>query len=137
MIYRVVFSDGTQCHTGYKPLALVWAKRAGSKLTEVDMSQKQILMVTAGGDMELRPLYATTPEEMQLDAMKSSVAVAWGWLHHVTTDDARVKTARKELVKWLTKEMKRYGIDKAKSEGAQINIEEIESAMLRSGLFDD
>lgn len=36
MIYRVEFADGSICHTGYRPLALVWVKRKGAKMTEID-----------------------------------------------------------------------------------------------------
>ena len=67
---------------------------------------------------------------MELDALKSSAAIAWGWLWHVTTADDRVKTARHLLGQMLDKDLKRYGIQTAKAEGAQVNVQEIEAAML-------
>ena len=76
------------------------------------------------------------PEGMELDALKTSAAIAWGWLWHVTTEDDRVKTARHLLGQFLNRDMKRYGIQTAKDEGAQVNVQEIESAMLR-GEFGD
>ena len=36
-IYRVTYADGTQCHTGYRALAEVWAKRTGAVLTEINL----------------------------------------------------------------------------------------------------
>lgn len=130
MIYRVDFADGTCCHTGYRPLALVWAKRKGSKMTEIEMATQE----------ETRSFEtvrsATSPEGMELDALKSSASIAWGWLWHVTTEDDRVKTARHLLGQFLSRDMKRYGIQTAKDEGAQVNVQEIEAAMLR-GEFGD
>ena len=84
----------------------------------------------------VRRLHATSPEGMELDALKSSAAIAWGWLWHVTTADDQVKTARHLLGQWLDKDLKRYGIQTAKAEGAQVNVHEIEAAMLR-GEFGD
>ena len=127
MIYRVDFADGTMCHTGYRPLALVWAKRIGAKMKEIDE--------TRGFEPERR-LRATSPEGMELDALKSSAAIAWGWLWHVTTEDDRVTTARHLLGQFLSRDMKRYGIQTAKDEGAQVNVHEIEAAMLRGELGD-
>lgn len=75
-------------------------------------------------------------EDVQLDAAKSAAAIAWGWLWHVTTADDRVKTARHLLGQMLDKDLKRYGIQTAKAEGAQVNVQEIEAAMLR-GEFGD
>lgn len=57
-------------------------------------------------------------DEMQLDAAMSAAAIAWGWLWHVTTADDRVKTARHLLGQMLDKDLKRYGIQTAKAEGA-------------------
>ena len=131
MIYRVDFADGTCCHTGYRPLALVWAKRKGSKMTEIEMAPEETRNFET-----VRRLHATSPEGMELDALKSSAAIAWGWLWHVTTEDDRVKTARHLLGQFLNQEMKRYGIQTAKDEGAQVNMHEIEAAMLR-GEFGD
>lgn len=65
-----------------------------------------------------------TPERKQM-------ATAWGWLWHVTTGDERVKSARRLLGNMLPRELKRYGIETAKAEGAQVNEREIEAAMLR------
>lgn len=133
MIYRVDFADGTMCHTGYRPLALVWAKRKGSKMTEItEMATPE----EARSFETVRRLHATSPEGMELDALKSSAAIAWGWLWHVTTEDDRVKTARHLLGQFLSRDMKRYGIQTAKDEGAQVNVQEIEAAMLR-GEFGD
>lgn len=73
---------------------------------------------------------------VELDAAKSAAAIAWGWLWHVTTADDRVKTARHLLGQMLDKDLKRYGIQTAKAEGAQVNVQEIEAAMLR-GAFGD
>jgi hypothetical protein len=36
-IYRVTYPNGEQCHTGYKPLADVWAKRDGAVLTTINL----------------------------------------------------------------------------------------------------
>ena len=72
----------------------------------------------------------------ELDAAKSTAAIAWGWLWHVTTADDRVKAARHLLGQMLDKDLKRYGIQTAKAEGAQVNVQEIEAAMLR-GAFGD
>lgn len=79
---------------------------------------------------ELRRLHA------ECDALTSATAIAWGWLWHVTTEDDRVKTARHLLGQFLSRDMKRYGIQTAKDEGAQVNVQEIEAAMLR-GEFGD
>ena len=65
----------------------------------------------------VRRLHATSPEGMELDALKSAAAIAWGWLWHVTTEDDRVKTARHLLGQFLNQDMKRYGIQTAKDEG--------------------
>jgi len=75
-------------------------------------------------------------DDVQTDAAKSTAAIAWGWLWHVTTADDRVKTARHLLGQMLDKDLKRYGIQTAKAEGAQVNVQEIEAAMLR-GEFGD
>lgn len=127
MIYRVEFADGGMCHTGYRPLALVWAKRKGAKMTEIDETKEHATV---------RRLHATSPEEMQLDALKSAAAIAWGWLWHVTTEDKRIHEARRQIGQFLSRDMKRYGIQTAKDEGAQVNVQEIEAAMLR-GEFGD
>lgn len=68
---------------------------------------------------------------LELDAAKSTAAIAWGWLWHVTTADDRVKNARHLLGQMLDKDLKRYGIQTAKAEGAQVNVHEIGAAMLR------
>ena len=73
MIYRVDFADGTMCHTGYRPLALVWAKRKGSKMTEIN----EMATPEETRNFEtVRRLHATSPEGMELDALKSSAAFA-------------------------------------------------------------
>ena len=122
MIYRVDFADGTMCHTGYRPLALVWARRKGSKMTEIN---EMATPEETRSFETVRRLHATSPEGMELDALKSSAAIAWGWLWHVTTEDDRVKTARHLLGQFLSRDMKRYGIQTAKDEGAQVNVERI------------
>jgi hypothetical protein len=127
MIYRVEFAESGMCHTGYRQLALVWAKRKGAKMTEIDETRDF---------STVRRLHSTSPERMELDAVKSAAAIAWGWLWYVTTDDDRVQTARHLLGQMLDKRTKRYGIETAKAEGAQVNVQEIEAAMLR-GEFDD
>lgn len=84
---------------------------------------------------EYVPLYTapmTVPDDVQLDAVKSTAAIAWGWLWHVTTADDRVKTARHLLGQMLDKDLKRYGIQNAKDEGAQVNVQEIKAVMLRT-----
>ena len=133
MIYRVDFADGTMCHTGYRPLALVWARRKGSKMTEIN---EMATPEETRSFETVRRLHATSPEGMELDALKSSAAIAWGWLWHVTTEDDRVKTARHLLGQFLSRDMKRYGIQTAKDEGAQVNVQEIEAAMLRGEFVD-
>lgn len=121
------------CHTGYRPLALVWAKRKGSKMTEIN----EMATPEETRNFEtVRRLHATSPEGMELDALKSAVAIAWGWLWHVTTEDDRVTTARHLLGQFLSRDMKRYGIQTSKDEGAQVNVHEIEAAMLRGELGD-
>ena len=133
MIYRVDFADGTMCHTGYRPLALVWAKRKGSKMTEIN----EMATPEETRNFEtVRRLHATSPEGMELDALKSAAAIAWGWLWHVTTEDDRVTTPRHLLGQFLSRDMKRYGIQTSKDEGAQVNVHEIEAAMLRGELGD-
>lgn len=85
------------------------------------------------------PVLIEMPESVkvaQLDAAKSTAAIAWGWLWHVTTADDRVKTARHLLARMLDKDLKRYGIQTAKAEGAHVNVQEIEASMLR-GEFGD
>ena len=67
----------------------------------------------------------------ECDALTSAAAIAWGWLWHVTTEDDQVKTARHLLGQFLSHDMKRYGIQTAKDEGAQVDVQEIEAAMLR------
>jgi len=37
VIYRVTFDNGETCHTGYRPLAEVWAKRSGAVLEEIGL----------------------------------------------------------------------------------------------------
>jgi hypothetical protein len=69
--------------------------------------------------------------DAQLDAAKSTAAIAWGWLWHVTTTDDRIKTARHLLGQMLDKDLKRYGIRTAKAEGAQVNMDEVEAALMR------
>ena len=133
MIYRVDFADGTMCHTGYRPLALVWARRKGSKMTEIN---EMATPEETRSFETVRRLHATSPEGMELDALKSSAAIAWGWLWHVTTEDDRVKTARHLLGQFLSRDMKRYGIQTAKDEGAQVNVQEIDAAMLRGEFVD-
>lgn len=75
-------------------------------------------------------------DDVQLDAAKSAAAIAWGWLWHVTTADDRVKTARHLLGQMLDKDLKRYGLQTARAEGAQLNVQAIEAAMLRGELGD-
>ncbi|MFA7557200.1 MAG: hypothetical protein WCZ20_05305 [Hydrogenophaga sp.] len=58
-------------------------------------------------------------DDLQLDAVKSTAAIAWGWLWHVTTADDRVNTARDLLEQMLDKDLRRYGIQTAKAEDAQ------------------
>jgi hypothetical protein len=58
------------------------------------------------------------PDDVQLDAINSAVATAWGWLWHVTTTDYRVRTARTILCSMLNSGLKTYGIKTAKDEGA-------------------
>jgi hypothetical protein len=70
-------------------------------------------------------------QHTECDALTSAAAIAWGWLWHVTTEDDRVKTARHLLGQFLSHDMKRYGIQTAMDEGARVNVQEIEAAMLR------
>jgi len=88
----------------------------------------------------MRPVHPTgaamEEQSVHRGAAKSTAAIAWGWLWHVTTADDRVKTARHLLGQMLDKDLKRYGIQTAKAEGAQVNAQEIEAAMLR-GEFGD
>lgn len=79
----------------------------------------------------VRRLHNASAESLQLDMLESAAAIAWGWLWHVTTADKRVNTARQLLGQFLDRDMKRYGIKEAKADGAQVNAQEIEAAMLR------
>lgn len=72
-------------------------------------------------------------EEMLIDCMRSTMAVAWGYLWHITTSDKRVIGARKMLLDMieasgLTPEefhkIKTYGIHTAKAEGCVANMSE-------------
>lgn len=63
---------------------------------------------------------------MLIDAMRSTMAVAWGYLWHITTSDKRVNGARKMLLEMIQasgitseefREIKRYGIQQAKNDG--------------------
>jgi len=96
--------------------------RNGEDVKEIDATR---------GFSTARRLHATSTEGMELDALKSAAAIAWGWLWHVTTNDDRVQTARHLLGDFLSHDMKRYGIQTAKDKGAQVNVSEIEAAMLR------
>lgn len=72
-------------------------------------------------------------EEMLIDAMRSTMAVAWGYLWHITTSDKRVIGARHMLLDMieasgLTPEefhqIKTYGLHTAKAEGCVANMHE-------------
>jgi hypothetical protein len=92
-----------------------------------------------GTQLDLDDVAATSPlaqrELAELrrerDALQQAAAIAWGWLWHVTTSDDRVMTARDLLGQYLDQDSKRYGIQTAKAEGAQVNVHEIEAAMMR------
>jgi hypothetical protein len=95
-------------------------------------------------ELDLDDVAATSPLaqrelaelRQERDALQQAAAVAWGWLWHVATSDDRVMTARDLLGQFLDQGLKRYGIQTAKAEGAQVNVHEIEAAMMR-GHFDD
>ena len=105
--------------------------------TVVDGNPGQ-LMIEAAKEIQKLTEQRDTAVQMlaSFDAAKSTAAIAWGWLWHVTTADDRLKTARHLLGQMLDKDLKRYGIQTAKAEGAQVNVQEIEAAMLR-GEFGD
>lgn len=50
VIYRVTYADGSMCHTGYGPLAVVWAKTTGSKLEEIELKNPTRLRIVNSGD---------------------------------------------------------------------------------------
>jgi hypothetical protein len=50
LIYRVTYADGSMCHTGYGPLAVVWAKTPGSKLEEIELKSPTRLRIVNRGD---------------------------------------------------------------------------------------
>jgi hypothetical protein len=56
--------------------------------------------------------------DIEIDALKSTMAVSWGYLWHVATDDPRVHTARSLLGDALTNELRVYGRYTAENEGA-------------------
>lgn len=72
-------------------------------------------------------------EEMLIDAMRSTMAVAWGYLWHITTSDKRVIGARHMLLDMIEAsglspeefhKIKTYGIHTAKAEGCVANMRE-------------
>lgn len=72
-------------------------------------------------------------EELLIDAMRSTMAVAYGYLWHITTSDKRVNGARKMLMQMiqasgLTEEKFRkvlkYGIQQAKNDGCILSARE-------------
>jgi hypothetical protein len=50
VIYRVTYDDGSMCHTGYRPMAEVWAKRQGAKLEEIELKNPTRLRIVNSGD---------------------------------------------------------------------------------------
>lgn len=72
-----------------------------------------------------------TGVDLQLDAVLSTAAIAYGWLWHLTTNDPRVISARHLLRGLLSRDLLAYGIRTAKAEGARVDIEEIEALLLR------
>lgn len=50
VIYRVTYDDGSTCHTAYRPLADVWAKRQGAKLEEIPLTSPTRIRIVHGGD---------------------------------------------------------------------------------------
>lgn len=50
LIYRVTYADGSMCHTGYRPMATVWAKTPGSKLEEIELKSPTRLRIVNSGD---------------------------------------------------------------------------------------
>jgi hypothetical protein len=98
-----------------------------------------------GTQLDLDDVAATSPlaqrELAELrrerDALQQAAAIAWGWLWHVNTSDDRVMTARDLLGQYLDQGLKRYGIQTAKAEGAQVDVHEIEAAMMRGYFGDD
>jgi hypothetical protein len=98
-----------------------------------------------GTQLDLDDVAATSPLaqrelaelRQERDALQQAAAIAWGWLWHVTTSDDRVMTARGLLGQYLDQGLKRYGIQTAKAEGAQVNVHEIEAAMMRGHFSSD
>ena len=56
------------------------------------------------------------------EAILSACAIAYGRLWHVTTNDPQVREARRTLHDALTHEYIRWGIQRAKDEGATLVI---------------
>lgn len=72
-------------------------------------------------------------EAVLIDCMRSTMAVAWGYLWHITTFDKRVNGARKMLLDMIEAsgltpeefhEIKRYGIQQAKADGCTAPLHE-------------
>lgn len=72
-------------------------------------------------------------EALLIDCMRSTMAVAWGYLWHITTFDQRVNGARKMLLDMIEAsgltpeefhEIKRYGIQQAKADGCVAPLHE-------------
>ena len=49
------------------------------------------------------------------DDLKLTIATCYGLLWHVQTDDKRIHFARRELLRWLTKEEQAKGLEAARS----------------------
>jgi hypothetical protein len=82
-------------------------------------------------------------EQLLIDAMRSTMAVAWGYLWHITTSDNRVVGARRLLLEMIEAsgitpeefhDIKRYGIQQAKQDGCAVKLAEAEFEAFRGGL---
>jgi hypothetical protein len=56
-----------------------------------------------------------------MDEKEKAMALAYGWLWHVTTQDERIWKARWHLLDTLPEDIKRWGIEEAKRQGAKTN----------------
>ena len=72
-------------------------------------------------------------ESMLIDAMRSTMAVAWGYLWHITTTDKRINGARNMLRDMIQasslgplefQDIRRYGIQQAKADGCEVDSRE-------------
>lgn len=63
-----------------------------------------------------------------------ALCLAYGWLWHSTSADPCAQQARMALLTHLSRDDQRHGIHAARAQGAQVDAQALEAAMLRGGL---